>query len=166
MVHRNVSNRPTFDQFVTKWTKKQFNDYPILYLAFHGAEGQLEVGANSHPENTVDLKELGDLLEGKCEGRVIVFGSCKTVGVHGSHLNTFLKRTRALAVCGYVRTVDWVLSTAFELILMEFLQRNALTSAGLGAVQKKINKMIKTTSKTLGFRMVIKPRPKTRTKGR
>ena len=165
-IHLRVHNRTTFDQFVEKWTQKRYKDYPILYLGFHGTEGQLHISAASRSENTVDLKEFSAQLEGKCEGRVIIFAGCSTVRVHGRKLKSFLDKTGALAVCGYVSTVDWILATAFELILMQLLQSSAFTRPGLAAVQKKINKMIKTTSKTLGFRMVIKPRQKTRTKGR
>ena len=55
-------------------------------------------------------------LEGACKKRIIHFGSCGTLDIHGNRVRSFLQRTGALAVCGYKSEVDWMLSAAFEII--------------------------------------------------
>jgi hypothetical protein len=154
-VHLNVGDRRSLDLYLAKWTQKGFRDHPILYLAFHGNAGGIQVGDRRVPDNTVTLKALGELLEGKCKNRVIFFGSCETVNVHGKRLNTFLKQTGALAVCGYCGNVDWMLSTAFELLVLAYLQENSLTINGSHAVANKIRSSAKSIHQKLKFKMVI-----------
>jgi len=48
-----------------------------LYLGFHGSPGHLHVGHG--PGSGIDLKELEERLEGKCQKRIIRFGSCGTL---------------------------------------------------------------------------------------
>lgn len=155
-VHLNVGNRDSFNDYLSKWTQKRFQSYPILYLAFHGNPGEIQVGDSRRPSNTVKLTDLGDSLAGKCKGRIIFFGSCETVDVHGKLLNSFLKKTGALAVCGYCGSVDWVLSTAFELIALASMRENALTISGAKAFRRKILQKMNTTAKELRFRMVVR----------
>lgn len=157
-VHLNVSNRTSFEEYLAKWTQKRFTDYPILYLAFHGNQGEIRVGDSRRPSNTVTLRDLGEILEGRCNGRIIFVGSCETVDVHGKLLNTFLKKTGALAVCGYCGDVDWVLATAFELIVLASMQENALTTAGVKAIRSKIHRRVRSTAQDLRFRMVVRPK--------
>lgn len=157
-VHRNVGTRVAFIDYLKKWTQRKFDAYPVLYLAFHGGRGEIYVGESKRSKDVVTLRDLADLLEGKCKRRIIFLGSCETVDVHGKRLSTFLRRTGALAVCGYCGSVNWVISTAFELVVLASIQENALTISGAGAIHKKIIARARSTAKSLSFRMVVRHR--------
>ncbi|MFH1765707.1 MAG: hypothetical protein ABIF09_16075 [Gemmatimonadota bacterium] len=85
------------------------------------------------------------------------FGSCGTLATHGNRLRRFFERTGALAVCGYKEDVDWMLSAAFEIVLLSGFQRNALTWPGMAAVERRVHSQAMRLARDLKFRMVIAP---------
>lgn len=154
-IRRDVGTLTEFEYYLGKWTQRKYARYPVLYLGFHGLPGKLKVGYGRGAG--VDLAWLETFLAGKCKGRIIHFGSCGTLAVHGNRLRSFLARTGALAVCGYRQDVDWMLSAAFELILFYQLQYNAFTRAGMAAVKRRLLAQVPRLAKDLEFRMVIAP---------
>jgi hypothetical protein len=154
-IHRNVATGGSLEYYLDKWTKKKHADYPILYLAFHGDPGAIQLGDPRRRGNVITLDLLADLLEGKCKGRIIFFAACATLNTHGNRLNHFLRRTRALAVCGYRGDVDWLHATAFELLVFAAMQENAFTVAGARAMKKRILKEAGYLARDLKFRMII-----------
>jgi hypothetical protein len=152
-IRRDVGTLTEFDYYLGRWTLKKYDRYPILYLGFHGTPGALRVGYG--PRNGINLKELEERLQGKCGKRIIHFGSCGTLDIHGTRIRNFIKRTGALAVCGYKSEVDWMLSAAFEIILFYELQYNALTKPGMAAVRKRVRAQALKLAQKLKFQMVI-----------
>jgi hypothetical protein len=155
-IHRNAGTREEFHHYIRKWTNKQFARYPILYLGFHGKRGLLNVGSRRGRAGELHLNELGDLLEGRCKGRVIHFGSCETLAVHGQSIKAFLRRTEALAVMGYRGTNDWVESAAFEVFLLGELQYWSMTVQGMRKLERRVRERTGGLQKMLDFRMVIR----------
>jgi hypothetical protein len=152
-IRRDVGTLTEFDYYLGRWTLKKYDAYPILYLGFHGSPGKLHVG---HGRGSgVFLKELEERLAGKCKKRIIHFGSCGTLDIHGHSVRSFLNRTSALAVCGYKSEVDWMLSAAFEIILFYELQFNALTRPGMMAVRRRVRSQASNLARALKFRMMI-----------
>lgn len=156
-IHRDVGTREEFEYYLRKWSRGKHNRYPVLYLAFHGAPGSILMGDLRRNESMADLKAIEESLKGACHNRVIYFGSCLTLDVHGARLNKFLKTTDALAVCGYAKEVDWVLSAALDLIIFRALSRQAFTRAGMRAAERRIFKDSAGLARSLDFRMVIQP---------
>lgn len=95
-------------------------------------------------------------LAGKCDKKIIYFGSCSTVGVDERRLQNFLQKTRALAVCGYREDIEMVRSAAFELLLFNILLGNALTINGVRAMRRRILTEERHLVRELGFRMVVR----------
>ena len=154
-VHRFVVTQSEFQLYLGKWTLKKFRQYPILYLACHGDSGNLFFNS-SRRDPGVSLDDLEELLRGKCKGRVICLGSCGSLALRSQRRMRFLEETKALAVCGYEGHVDWILSTAFELILLFELQINAPTITGMRAAHARIKKTAGTLVRTLGFQMSVR----------
>lgn len=154
-IRRDIGTFAEFEYYLGKWTQKRYEAYPILYLGFHGAPGVLHVGDRRHGPVTLDWLE--ERLAGKCRNRVIHFGSCGTLATHGNRLRRFLQKTGALALCGYREDVDWMLSAAFELILLYEFQFNALTRTGMAAVNRRVRREAANLARDLKFRMVIAP---------
>lgn len=117
-------------QNLDKWKQNQFDSHPILFLAFHGLQGKIRIGDQRKTENQIDLNTLGEHLRGACKDRIIHFGSCDTLSLHGRQLTRFVKTTGALAVCGYRETVDWNQSAAFELLVLAAMQDGARNPIG------------------------------------
>lgn len=155
-IHRHVGTREEFDHYVLKWTNKQFTRYPVLYLGFHGERGLLNVGCRRGRAGQLRVGELAEMLEGRCKGRVIHFGSCETLDMHGQSINAFLRRTDALAVMGYKGTTDWFESAAFEVFLLGELQYCSLTGRGMQRLDRRIRERAGSLQRLLDFRMVIR----------
>ena len=154
----DVGTLEEFDFYLKKWSGKSFGEsHPILYLGFHGKSRRIFVGEGR--DNHVSLDDLAGRLDDKCKGRVIHFGSCATVAVHGHELNAFLRRTSALAVCGYREDVDWMEAAAFDLMLLGGLQRESFLRCD--SMEKFADSLIKDRApglaRTLGFRMKVNP---------
>lgn len=152
-IRRDVATPGELEHYLKKWRLKKYDAYPILYLGFHGDPGTLFMRAGK--KEPVELEWVGERLEGRCRGRIIHFGSCGTLAVHGKRLNRFLEQTGALAVCGYRADVDWIQSAAFELILLSTLQFNTFTKAGLSAAERRVRQDAGTLARVLQFRMVL-----------
>ena len=149
--HHDVGTREEFSFYLNKWVGRQFDDYPILYLAFHGEPGGIAVGEGRN--NTLALADLARRLEEDCKGRVIHFGACSTLDVPGDQLNRFLRRTGACALFGFRTDIDWPLSAAFDLLLLAYLQDVPFTRSGMQTLQRRLTKEAPDLQKTLGFRM-------------
>ena len=154
-VHRDVATREEFEFYVRKWTQRGAAKFPILYLAFHGDRSTLYIGDRRVSKNHVTLGELAGMLEGRCGKKVIFFGSCETLDLHGHSINAFVRRTGALAVCGYREKVDWLDSTAFELVALGAFQLHAQTRQGVRAAERRILRSAPALARRLKFRMVI-----------
>src|ERR1700674_531924 len=51
--------------------------------------------------------------------RIVYFGSCGTLALHGNAVQKFLRDTGLFAVFGYSKTnVDWMESAVFETVLL------------------------------------------------
>ena len=113
-LHVAVLTRESFEVAVRTWHQKQYSKYSVGYFALHGTRGRLLVG-----RQTVSLRELGEMLRGVCKGRVLYFGSCETLGVADEEIDEFRRTTGARAVIGYTKSIDWLESSAFDLLLLK-----------------------------------------------
>lgn len=151
-IYRDCSTIEEFEFLVDKWRQRGYRDYRILYLAFHGACGEIVIS----PRARLTLKALGERLGGRCRNRIIYFGSCSVLDLPGKAIRSFLAASGAKAVCGYTTDVDWIKSTALDLIAMSELQKFSLTLRGLAAADRAIRASTKALSGELGFRMVYR----------
>jgi hypothetical protein len=147
-IYRDCVTKEEFEYYLKKWVQRAYDAFPILYLATHGETFSLCLG-----EHECTLDEVASLLEGKCENRLVLCGSCSTLGVDKRHLKRFLGRSGALAICGYRLDVDWLRSTAFELLLMAEMQGNEFSRRGILAIEAKLLEVARLFSE-LEFRIV------------
>ena len=153
-IHREVATRDEFDHSIRKWRQAGYARYPILYLAFHGTEGTIQFGDLRKPENLVGLNDLEELLgKNSCHRRIVYFSSCDTLD--GRRLHSFVRRTGALAVCGFRCYVDWLTSLVFDLLFLRQAQSNAFTIPGMRAIDRRVREEAAGLYSKLGFRMVV-----------
>jgi hypothetical protein len=130
-IHMDAATHEEFEFYVRKWTQKRYDEYPILFIASHGNESGIKVG-----DKPYSIEALADLLAGECTNRIIMISSCSTLRIGKRVLRDFLKKTGALAVCGYRVDVDWLRSTAFELLLLSQMQKNEFSGRGADAIDR------------------------------
>jgi hypothetical protein len=154
VLHHRCATKEEFIYSLKRWKTKTFhNNYPILYLAFHGNKGSILVG-----KSEISLEEIQDILEDKCECAVIYFGSCETMDVNKTKLQNFMHKTRTLAVLGYKMEVDWVKSASFEIPLLSTLINNKFDTQGIKKTKMLILNDIKTQANKLEFRIELNER--------
>jgi hypothetical protein len=157
-IHRDVGTVEELEYYLDKWVQRGLSKYPILYLGFHGEPGRIFIGDGRKKSGRIDLDWLEMRLGGRCAGKLIHFGSCGTMAIHGHHghrLNRFLRRTEAMAVCGYTDDTYWLDTAAFEILLLAQLQYVSWTRRGMGAVKRRIVAQASGLARALKFRMVI-----------
>ena len=155
-VHRHVVTSDTLDYYLKKWTLRAHDDFPILYLAFHGVEGEVQFGDLRRRSARVTLDRIAEILRGRCEGRVIHFGSCATLGVSQRRLRRFIDETGALAVSGYEKDIDWVRSAMLDFTYFASIQQNTMTVPGMRAVRRRMQIRQGREIRSLSFRMVLR----------
>lgn len=155
-VHRNVATADAFYHYLAKWTQRSHDEYPILYLAFHGVHGEVQFGDLRRRSARASLDALEEALRGKCAGRVIHFGSCQTLGVSQRRLNRFIVETGALAVSGYEKDIDWVRSAALDFSLFANIQQNTMTVPGMRAVRRRVQLRYGREIRSLAFRIALR----------
>lgn len=138
--------------FLKKWKQKGFNKkFPILYLAFHGVKDAILITNNVR----YSLTQLGEILDNSCDGKVIFFASCETLNNDERKIQSFLKKTGAIAAVGYKQEVEWMLATAFELLVLDAFQQDRFDSKGIEKIKRKIKTEYGKLHQQLYFRMVI-----------
>ncbi len=155
-IHRDIATGAELRYYLRKWTQSKHKDHPILYLAFHGSPGRIHLSKENGHSMTINTDELFALLKGKCHKRVIHFGACSVLDIHGHKVNRYLRESGAAAISGYANEVDWVPSSAFEMIYLAELQGNQFTKPGMRAVRGRVRKTAPHLAKTLGFRMRVR----------
>lgn len=131
-VYHDCATKAEMAFYLARWTQSRAAKFPILYFAFHGSEGTIRL--SNHEDVTLD--ELAALFK-RPRRSVIILASCGTLAVHKAHLAKFMKKTGAIAVCGYKADVEWLRSTAFELLLLATLQQNDFSGRGINAIIRK-----------------------------
>lgn len=113
VIHRDVATRAELEHYLSKWLQKKYQDYRLGYFAFHGDPGCLNLG-----KDQIKLIELADLMRGRAEGRVLYFGSCRTLAASDKELKSFCQVTGVRAIVGYTRDIDWLESASFDFLLL------------------------------------------------
>ena len=158
-LHKRVATRPELKHLLGRYLQPTFKTHPLLYLAFHGYPGSTGQPSGLRLDNgDINMPDLADLMLGQCQNRVIYFGSCSTLDDHGKKLNSFLRKTGALAMCGYKEEVDWLESTAFDLLFLGKIQCETLRRRDS---IRRFDELLRSTAPrlydNLGFRMIVRP---------
>jgi len=144
-IHRTASTRDEFRRVIAEWAMAKYAKYPILYLGFHGAPGGLHIGRETIP--ICDLHEFA----GKGRNRIVHFGACETLKAPRSVLNRFMELSKFTAICGFRREVDWLHSTAFEILVVEELSRRKISLPNIALFKKCLMRRAGSLARELDF---------------
>ena len=158
-LHKRVATRRELEHSLERYLQPTFKTHPVLYLAFHGysrSTGQ-QPGLVLH-DGELSIDELGDLMADQCTHRIVYLGACQSLDCDRRRLHSFLRKTGAIAMCGYMEEVDWLESTAFDLLFLGKIQHETLRRRDS---MEKFDEFLKDTApglyKGLGFRMIVRP---------
>ncbi len=149
-IYKDCSTEEELYYLLERWQQKAYADYKILYLAFHGEPGRILIDT----KHKISLAQLGEHLSCRTHRRIIYFGACSVMRIDKRVIKRFMRAAGVKAVCGYTTDVDWIPSTALDLIAMNELQRFSTTRQGMEAAEKSIRKNTRRLAGRLGFRMV------------
>ncbi len=153
-VHHRCATKEELIFSLKRWKTKSFHrKYPLLYLAFHGKKGHITIG-----KEEMSLEELAEVLENKCSGVVIYFGSCLTLKMDNRLLQNFMERTETVAIMGYKQVVDWLPSASFEIRLLDIMQEFPFDSKGIAKIEQSLKENCNGQIRELDFRFVTNER--------
>ena len=118
-IRSDCHNADTLRQLIQEVLLKKYQSFGIIYLAFHGKPGELLLGKKN---NSVNLAQIAEFIDGEAEGKIIHFGSCSTLDISKKEIVGFLHKTNALAVSGYKKDIDFLESAFFDLLYFRYCQ--------------------------------------------
>ena len=155
-LHKRVATRVELEHSIKRYLQPMFKTHPVLYLAFHGSSEGDESGL-SVDDGHMDIDELAKIMAGRCAYRVVYFGCCWTLNVDDEKLSSFLRKTGAMAICGYKEEVDWVESMAFDLLFLGKLQWETLRRRdNMRHFNTSLKNLPPGLYRNLGFRMIVR----------
>ncbi len=116
-IYHKCTTKEEFIKGLQKYTQKRYDNYSVLYIAYHGRKNRIYFG-----NEYITLKEIAGILEGKLHGKTVHFGSCSTLNTSEKNISDFIECTKCSFISGYKKEVEYIDSTAFELIYFEILQ--------------------------------------------
>ena len=156
--HRDVATKEEFQFYLDKYFVSSYDTYPILYLGFHGSGGAkgIDPGIYLGDDIFVTLAELEEWIGKKCNARIIYFGACGVMDAPKERLDRFIKNTKALAIAGYSEDVDWLESTAFDMLALGGLQHVAFTKSSVIKFKDEFHDTAPGLHMRLGFNLFVK----------
>ncbi|HMQ03798.1 MAG TPA: hypothetical protein PKD26_07770 [Pyrinomonadaceae bacterium] len=91
-------------------------NYGVLYFAFHGSPGKIHLHSGK-----ITLTELAEMMGKRFGHWVVHFGTCSTMR-KPREVEYFAEATGVALVTGFTKDVDWIESSAFELLLFKAFQ--------------------------------------------
>jgi len=117
-IYCKCTTKDEFLKGLQAFTQKRYSNYTILYIAYHGKKNRINFGNDS-----ITLKEIANVLEGKLNGKYVHFGCCSTLNTSVRNITDFITRTRCSLISGYKKDVGYISGSAFELVYFELLQQ-------------------------------------------
>src|ERR1700693_1851896 len=77
-IHRNLATSAELEHYILKWTQKQLDTFPLLYVGLHGTRGAIRVGDGRRKDAQISLDDLRSVIRrGKLGKRKRIPKSCR-----------------------------------------------------------------------------------------
>jgi hypothetical protein len=145
--HQTFSDKGSFCHWIARYNKEKLTDPKLLYVATHGSDGRI-----SGLQRDINGITIRAALKRAKNIRFVHFGSC----LYGTpdNLTQLLKEARHLLwAAGYNKSVDWVDSTLFDVLLWGRIAQRDKHTKGLKThtLAKDCLEEVPGLSKNLGF---------------
>ena len=159
-ISRDAATTVELFHYLNKWLNidknEEGNDFPILYLGFHGSEeGKVWLEREGGESDTVYYENLGEYLGGRCDKKIIHFAGCSVI--KNLDVKWLLESTGAVAISGYKRDISCD-SYAFEFLYLQYLQYfrgDSLTITTVQDVRRDLKERFGNLGKYFEFEMHI-----------
>ena len=145
-VFRNVATREDFKYYIEQLNYKTYKDYQIIFLAFHGRSKSIDIPSGDIP---ISFSELSEISKEVFQGRIIHFGSCRTLNTSNRIIQDFKAKTGAKLISGYTRSIDFIRSTIMDIAYFSELER----VKNLGTINNRMDKLYGNLKEELGFKI-------------
>lgn len=146
-VFRNVASRSDLKYYINQLGYKTYKNFHIIYLAFHGTSKALEIPAEK--DNPLFFSELADISNGGFQGKIVHFGSCRTLLTSDERIQGFKEQTGAKLISGYTKNIDFIRSS-----ILDFAYFSELVDIqNVGAIEKRMKKRYDKLMDDLGFKI-------------
>ncbi len=135
--HLNCNTKGEFIYNLKLLCKK---NYSILYLGFHGSSGVIHL----HDKTQINFTELAEMMKDNFSDWIVHFSSC-SVFRKKKDLAQFVEDTNVILATGYTRNINWIESSALELILFQAIQRYKNAKIACKGVLSKYPDLVKQT---------------------
>lgn len=146
LAHLSCNTEPEFTYNLRMLGKRR--SYGILYLAFHGAPGEIYLA----DETYLTLEALQETMASRFTDWIIHFGCCSTIRVSSERLEAFVAATQVSMIIGYTKDVDWIESSAVDLLIFQALQQYVDLHACWRHLQKVYPDLVARTGLTVMVR--------------
>ena len=147
VIHKDVATRAELEYYLDLWLGKRGTNMPGYQMGifeFHGTRSTINLGSDD-----LSLSELADIIDGRAFNRVLFFGGCEVLAGSEQELKDFCRRTRAKGIVGFTKTVDFLETTAFEMVLLD----STLGKSNFKPIYTRLVKEHPKWTKKLGLRM-------------
>lgn len=122
VIYRTVATYDELRYYLSQMPKEMYSEYDIIYLAFHGLKGKIQLH-EAKDKNTiarfVSLEELGEMCdEGWLSDKHVLFGTCLTMAASEKRVRDFMDKSGAKFVAGYSKTVEFARSSILDIALI------------------------------------------------
>jgi hypothetical protein len=145
VIHRHCATQDNVNYYLQEFMLPKYKAYEILYFAFHGQPGSLQVG-----DTDVTIEDISKICQNGLRGKIVYFGSCLTMKIDKRRIDKFLRETKALAVIGYKTEVDFMDSSMLDIAIITALQSHRDMRKVEHEIKTKHPKLVK----ELKFRIV------------
>ncbi len=144
LIRRSANTVGELELYLDRWFEKRHQDFSLAYLCFHGTARTLHFEGDE-----LSLVDLGTLIGGRAQGKILHFGSCRVMAATDEELQTFCRSTGVRAITGYTKDIEWLESSAFELLLIP----DVIHAVKLKSSYDRMFRIYPDLAKRLGFRM-------------
>lgn len=126
LIYKRISTKEQLKHEIKTLNKRrQRQKFDLIYFAFHGERSSIYI----NKKESITLQELASYkgTYNFFENKIIHFGCCSTA-FNNKHLSEFAQETEVKIVSGFKKSVDFHISTAFDLLYLGMLQRYKTTS--------------------------------------
>lgn len=151
IIYRRVATISEFQYYLKRFKNKEYDEYSIFYLSFHGDTHSIVFEGEDKKENTITLSQLTEMANGLFTNRYVHFSSCRTLLGSERELQDFKKNSGALYVSGYTKTIDSIMSAINDMSYFDQIFRHQKKKA---LVMKSMDKYYKGLDDSLGFKII------------
>jgi hypothetical protein len=147
--HQSFSDRHSFEHWIECYNREPLAGQKLLYIAAHGSEGRI-----SGLKRSVNGTTITSSMKKATNIQYVHFGSC-FYGSESNLRNLLYEAEHIRWAAGYQRSVDWIDSTLFDIMLWgRIVNRNTEETKGIKThtLAKELFNEIPGLAKNLGFR--------------